>query len=390
MNFAQRSHTSSISQCPAWSSLPVTIALSIVWMQSIAFAQSSSGLSLNTGKEIWDAGCVTCHGHDGTGQPQTILGFEPPASFPDFTDCPTATPELDIQWKSIITDGGPARGFSEIMPSFREFLTPNQIDMVIGYIRTFCKDSSWPRAEMNLPRPLYTEKAYPENETVLTNTVDVAKNGAATSTIIYEKRFGARNNLELVIPFNFSQNGTNGSWYGGVGDIVAEFKRVLYYNARSGSLFTVAGEWNLPTGDKSRGLGNGVTVFEPFLSYAQLLPRRTFIQFQGGAEFPTHTDDRPREAFWRTVVGKSFSPEGGLGRTWSPMVEFLGMREYESGAKVEWDMAPQMQVTLSKRQHIRANFGVRFPVNNFNSRAVQLGFYLLWDWLDGGIREGWR
>jgi mono/diheme cytochrome c family protein len=390
MDFAQRSHSPAISQWPVWGYLPVTIALCAVWIQSIASAQSSGDLSLRTGKEIWDAGCVTCHGPDGKGQPQTILGFEPPASFPDFTDCPTATPELDIQWKAIVTDGGPARGFSEIMPSFREFLTPNQIDMVIGYMRTFCKDSSWPRAEMNLPRPLYTEKAYPENETVLTNSVDAAKNGAATSTVIYEKRFGSRNNLELVLPFNFVQNPASNQWYGGVGDVTVEFKRAVYSNRRTGSLLTAAGEWHIPTGDKARGLGDGVTVFEPFVSYAQLLPRRSFVQFQSGVEFPTHTDDRPREAFWRTAAGKSFSPDGGLGRTWSPMLELLGMREYESGAKVEWDVAPQVQVTLSKRQHIRANFGVRIPVNNFNNRAVQIGFYLLWDWLDGGIREGWR
>ena len=92
----------------------------------------------------------------------------------------------------------------------------------------------------------------------------------------------------------------------------------------------------------------------------------------------------------RTAVGKSFSPDRGLGRTWSPMLETIATREHEPGAKVEWDLAPQMQVTLAKRQHIRANFGVRFPINNFNSRAVELGFYLLWDWFDGGFLQGWR
>ncbi len=40
-----------------------------------------------TGEQIFKAACVACHGPDGKGQPQSVLGFEPPASFPDFTDC---------------------------------------------------------------------------------------------------------------------------------------------------------------------------------------------------------------------------------------------------------------------------------------------------------------
>lgn len=349
--------------------------------------------SLSSGKEIFEGACVGCHGADGKGQPKPILGFEPPATFPDFSDCPTTTPETNLQWKAIITDGGPARGFSEIMPSFREALKPDQIDMVIGYLRSLCKESQWSLGEFNLPRPLYTEKAYPENETVITNRANANKDGFFSSSVIYEKRFGARNNLEFVVPFNFSQSlGPTGNkiWYGGVGDVTVEYKRVLYHNSHSGTLLTGAGEFNFATGNKNLGLGNGVMVIEPFISIAQLLPKRSFIQIQTGYEFPTHTDDRPRESFFRSAVGKSFSPDHDLGRIWTPMLELVTAREYETGAKVEWDLAPQMQVTLSRRQHIRANAGVKFPVNNFNGRAIEIGFYLLWDWFDGGFLQGWR
>jgi hypothetical protein len=48
-----------------------------------------------------------------------------------------------------------------------------------------------------------------------------------------------------------------------------------------------------------------------------------------------------------------------------------------------------MQVTISKRQHIRADLGVRIPVNNTPGRPVQLMFYILWDWQDGRLNEGW-
>ena len=71
------------------------------------------------------------------------------------------------------------------------------------------------------------------------------------------------------------------------------------------------------------------------------------------------------------------------------MVEFLSDRDLVSGAKTNWDILPQMQVSLSKRQHILMSAGVRMPANNTAGRATQLMFYLLWDWFDGGLREGW-
>ena len=166
-----------------------------------------------------------------------MLGFEPPDTFPDFTDCPTTTPEQDIQWKAIITNGGKTRGFVDIMPSFREALNEKQVDMVLGHLRTLCTDPKWPRGEFNLPRPLYTEKAYPENETVLTNGTG---KGYYNSNLIYEKRFGTRTNMEFVLPFSFVRSTAVNNvrqWYGGISDVGVEFKQVIYANNKSGSLF---------------------------------------------------------------------------------------------------------------------------------------------------------
>jgi hypothetical protein len=71
------------------------------------------------------------------------------------------------------------------------------------------------------------------------------------------------------------------------------------------------------------------------------------------------------------------------------MIEFLADREFETGAQTNWDLVPQMQVSLSKRQHVFLNFGVRTPANNRTGRATQVMFYVLWDFFDGGLREGW-
>ncbi len=342
-----------------------------------------------SGREIFRSACAACHGFDGRGAPEASRGFEAPPTFPDFTDCVATAREPDRFWSAIIHNGGPDRGFSEIMPSFREALTSDEIARVIDYVRGFCRESAWPHGNLNLPRALVTEKAFPEDEMVMDFAVNAEGNAGITDKFVYEKRLGARGQLDISLPFRLQKPGGT-SWMGGAGDLVTGYKHVVLSNLRTGSILSLAGEVVWPTGDAARGMGKGVTVFETFASYGQLLPRNSFLQFQGGVELPTHTDDANRAVFWRTVVGKSFAPDGGLGRLWSPMVELLADRELATGERVNWDVVPQFQVTLSRRQHIRANIGVRLPVNNAGPRTTQILFYLLWDTFDGGLFEGWK
>src|SRR5437867_2865274 len=320
---SDRPQRTTISAWPIWGYLPVLISLAIVWRQGILLAQNPNGeLRLTTGKEIFEAACIACHGHDGKGTPQSTAGFERPSTFPDFTDCNGTAREPNVDWRTIIHNGGPARGFSEIMPSFTEALKPDQIEKVIEYLRSFCRESSWPRGELNLPRAMITDKAFPEDEAVLTTTVNA--NGAAgvTNQITYERRIGVKNQIELAIPFSFQRQDTR-TWFGGFGDLTLGYKRTLVSSLRTGSIVSVSGEANLPTGDKAKGLGAGATIFETFATYGQLLPKRSFLQFQGGVELPTHRDDAAKAVFWRTALGKSFTQGMGFGRLWSPMVELL-------------------------------------------------------------------
>ena len=115
---------------------------------SVAAGQSATG-ALTTGEAIYQAGCAGCHGPNGQGMPDTTIGFDKPATFPDFSDCRSTTPELDVDWRATIHAGGQGRGFSRIMPSFAEALTSAQIDAVIGYLRGLCRDRSYPRGELN-------------------------------------------------------------------------------------------------------------------------------------------------------------------------------------------------------------------------------------------------
>jgi mono/diheme cytochrome c family protein len=339
------------------------------------------------GEQIFKSACAACHGADGRGTAKEIAGFERPRTFPDFTACDQTTPEPNTAWKDVITHGGPSRGFSDIMPSFGEALTSEQIDDVIAFLRGFCRNSHWPRGELNLPRALVTEKAYPEDEVVISTALNAQGAPGGTTHIFYEQRFGMKNQIEVDVPINFQDQ--NHTWYGGIGDTTLGVKRAMFSSLRSGSILSLFGGAILPTGNRARGFGTGTTTFETFAAFDQLFRTNTFVQTQFGASLPRHTDIVPQSIFFNTAIGQSFAANRGLGRLWSPMFEFLGAKDLVDNAKTNWDVLPQMQVTISKRQHIRANLGVRIPVNNTAGRQVQVMFYLLWDWFDGRLNEGW-
>lgn len=369
------------------------ILLLIVAHPNIAAAQTStaappvSTLKLDTGKQIYEAGCVSCHGPDGAGQPQHLAGFEPPATFPDFTDCPTSTVEPDVQWRAIINHGGAARAFSQIMPSFKDLLTAGQIDKVIGYLRSLCSEPKWPPGDLNLPRPIVTEKAFPENETVVTASFNAEGAPGVSTAAIYEHRLGSSAMWEVQIPYEFTNDTEN--WSAAFGDLALGYKQKLFHSLDTGSIVSLGAELIAPTGSPERGTGGESTVFEAFGAYGQLFPGNSFLQLHTGVELPAHPDKVPRAYYLRTAIGKTFATWGGLGRRWTPMVEFVGDRELVSEATTNWDVIPEVQMPLSKRMHILASLGVKLPANNTADRPKQIMLYLLWDWMDGPLTQGW-
>ena len=111
------------------------------------------------------------------------------------------------------------------------------------------------------------------------------------------------------------------------------------------------------------------------------------MQAQAGFAVPLESghDD---EVFWRAVIGTSLESTR-FGRVWSPMLEVLAARPLVSGAKIDWDLVPEVQVTLNARQHVRLAGGVRLPVNDGGERNKTVIVYLLWDWYEGGFFRGW-
>jgi mono/diheme cytochrome c family protein len=367
-----------------WCTAITTRSLQAEQAAPLTLTKPGPGLAANaTGAEIYGAACATCHGPDGKGAPRSIVGFD--TALPDFTDCAFATAEADVDWMAVVHEGGRIRGLSRRMPAFGDALTSDQIAAVVGYVRHFCSDTAWPRGDLNFPRALFTEKAFPENEVVLTNTISRGADPSVGNELVYERRFGSRNQIEVVVPVQVAK--TEAGWNPGLGDVAFAFRRTVYSSTRRGSIAAAGGEVAFPTGDAAQGLGNGFHVFEPFGMFDQALPGGSFLQLHGGLEIPSNDRKGTKEAYLRTAIGFTHMADRSFGRSWSPQIEILWARPF--GEPSEWDLVPQLQVSLSKIQHVMIA-GVRVPLNERDERGTAVVSYLLWDWFDGPFTKFWK
>ena len=79
---------------------------------------------------VWNAKCKSCHGDDGKaktkmGQKESIVDLSQPA---------WQKAQTDADIREMISDGSPR---NKKMKAFKDRLTPQQIDELVGYIRTF-------------------------------------------------------------------------------------------------------------------------------------------------------------------------------------------------------------------------------------------------------------
>jgi hypothetical protein len=291
-------------------------------------------------------------------------------------------------WMAVAHRGGPVRALDRRMPAFGDALSEEQIARAVKYLWTFCDDPAWPRGDLNLPRAFFTEKAFPENETVWTTGVTTSGAKVVTNELVYEHRIGPRWQYEIRAPFAVQQAEPGGAWRRGLGDVELALRRTLYASLDRGSIFAAGGAVTLPTGKEELGLGNGFTIVEPFAMWGQMIGTSAFVQTHVGYEVASDQSLGQNEGFVRTAFGATVAQDRGFGRAWTPMLELLAAKP--EGSVTEWDLVPQAQVSLSKLQHVLLNVGVRVPINERQERKPELLMYVLWDWFDGGLFQFWR
>lgn len=375
----------------------ITVLLPAIFaMQTLGRAEAGDGgdwSSLRDGRDVFEAACASCHGVRGTGVDRATRGFE--TDPPDFTDCKFTSREPKNDWVGVATEGGPLKGFDPMMPAFGEALTRAQLEAAVRHAKGFCPERHWPPGEFNLPKALNTGKAFPEDEVLWSLALEPERPAAVNAKLVVARRVGARHQLEAVLPGGLRQvesatgdGRVRRSWAEGAGDLAVAWKSVLWHDLAAGTIGSATLDVFLPTGDEADGFSDGRFAFEPALAMGQIFPGLGFVQLQGGAELSTDTEMAPHGVFWRGAVGRTFR-RAGIGRAWSPMVELLGAKELTDGAKVEWDVVPQLQVALSQRQHIRLGAGTALPLTDAGERPWKVQTYVVWDWYDGGLGEGW-
>ena len=92
---------------------------------------------LRLGRETYQHYCLTCHGDTGAGDGFNAFNLDPHPT--DLTAPAFQKAKTEAALKDAVQRGGAGVGLSPLMPPYGKTLTPDQIDQVVGYIRTFKK-----------------------------------------------------------------------------------------------------------------------------------------------------------------------------------------------------------------------------------------------------------
>jgi hypothetical protein len=337
-----------------------------------------------TAPEMWTAWCARCHAEDGSGKViEPTITVEPM----DFTDCKVASAEPDADWERAIAKGGPGVGLSSQMPAFEDSLTPAQIGALAAHLRGFCTDARWPSGNTNFPRPILTEKVFPENEFLLVPAVSHLNESPAPSiteatlTAIYERRVGKRSMIEIAVPVVATNSLI--AWTSGIGDVAVAIKHAIYARGNAPRIVSVGLEAVLPSGDRFKDHGSGTPIFEPFVSAGAML-RDWYLQSQFKVELPADRLRADRAMAYNAYVGRDVSAAPD---TWTFGVElhgevafpYLGVTSHLAS------VTPQVRKGLTGTGALAAAGGVMLPLNKPDAQGVRWVGYLLWEYL-----EPWR
>ena len=157
------------------------------------------------GEALYRAACVTCHGPDGKGSPRSVVGFDAP--LPDFTDCAFATRRTRSRLARRRPRGraGPRPGSAHA--GVRR--APCRRDDIDAGRRPRPHVLHGARLAARRPEPaarvLHREGVSRERGGLGDSDHPRHRASRSATTLIYERRLGARNQIELVAPIDFQQ-----------------------------------------------------------------------------------------------------------------------------------------------------------------------------------------
>jgi mono/diheme cytochrome c family protein len=170
---------------------------------------NSPGDELARGADIFQTNCAACHGPDGGPDPDSALVKSLGVVPANFADALFNSREPLSDWKTVVTYGGPALGFSDKMPAFGESLSEDDIDAVLEYIKTLGGEHDYPDGSLNLFLPIRTKKAFPEDEWVWKQRYSgLEGDNVWKNTLEYEFRIGER--WQGVLEVNHATSGRSG------------------------------------------------------------------------------------------------------------------------------------------------------------------------------------
>ncbi|HEV8398549.1 MAG TPA: cytochrome c [Gemmatimonadales bacterium] len=322
------------------------VACAALWASSLA-AQGDS---------LYSAWCARCHGAEARGTPAASVRTDVPPA--DLAKCAVSTAETEDQWVDVVAQGGGAFGLSLDMPAYGESATPEQIRMVVRYVRSLCREPGWPPGELNFPRAFLVEKAYPENELVITAQ-------GRGQEIIYERRAGRRLQFEAAVSTLFD------SLDRPFDHATAAVKYNVWHDLERRAIASIGLETSPPLGRRD------LWELEPFISAGWQRP-----DFIVQAEVATAWEETEGIADGSLRLGIARDMDRFV-----PMVE-AGW-DWARGAPGTLTLYPQTWIRLSRLGHVAGSIGVGVPVNGPERGHVTLTGFLLWDFGDGSLFRGW-
>ncbi len=329
-----------------------------------------------SGAEIYAQACAACHGADGRGAPG---GSRITVPLPDFADCTVSTAETTANWAGLVRHGGPFLGLSDQMPAFGDALGDAEIAAVLAYLRGFCAEPRYPIGDLNYRRPVFVEKAFPEDEAVLGGEIESSRHARGyTSDLELETRVGPRGQIAASLPVGaVDPNGA--PLRAGVGDLALSYRHVLLAAPREASLVSAGVELGLATGNRRHGLGAGTTVVAPQLLSGHALGPLV-VQTQVRAELPADPARADRRMLYRVALQL---PLGPYKKCPVPALELEQSHALDASAHAATLLAPTLYLPLSRRGHVALGAGVEIPVAGTRPFDWRLGTFLLWEYRDG-------